>query len=58
MMINTKVEGAPEFLKTQFDAHHKDITERAVALYIKDRNLTPKQFKAEDFKIKWLLQYL
>ena len=42
MMINTKVEGAPEFLKTKFDDHHKDIAEKAVALYIKDHNLTRK----------------
>ena len=58
MMIHTKVEGAPEFLKTKFDDHHKDIAEKAVALYIKDRNLTPKKFATGDFKIKWLLPYL
>ena len=58
MMIHTKVEGAPEFLKTKFDDHHKDIAERAVALYIKDHDLTPKKFAACDFKIKWLLPYL
>ena len=57
-MINTKVKGAPEFLKTTFDAHHKDIAERAVALYIKDHDLTPKKFATGDFKIKWLLPYL
>jgi len=57
-MINTKVKGAPEFLKTTFDAHHKDIAERAVALYIKDHDLTPKKFADGDFKIKWLLPYL
>jgi len=57
-MINTKVKGAPEFLKTTFDAHHKDIAERAVALYIKDHDLTPKKFATNDFKIKWLLPYL
>ena len=57
-MINTTVKGVPEFLKTTFDAHQKDITEKAIALYIKDHDLTPKKFATTEFKIKWLLPYL
>ena len=57
-MINTTVKGVPRFLTTQFDAHNKDIAEKAVAFYIKDHGFTPKTFAASEFKIKWLLQYL
>ena len=57
-MLNTTTKGVPRFLTTQFDAHHKDIAEKAVGLYIKDHELTPEKFAAKDFKIKWLLPYL
>ena len=57
-MISTATKGVPEFLKSTFDAHQKDITEKAVGLYIKDHDLTPKKFAAGEFKIKWLLPYL
>ena len=56
--MNTNTKGVPRFLTSQFDAHQKDIAEKAVALYIKDHGLTPKKFTASDFKIKWLLDYL
>ena len=56
--INTLVSGVPRFLTTQFDAHDKDITEKAVAHYIRDNELTPKEFARKDFKIKLLLPYL
>ena len=48
----------PRFLTTTFDAHNKDITEKAVALYMRDHDLTPKQFANKPFKIRWLLTYL
>ena len=41
-MLDTKVKGVPKFLTQKIDDHHKDITERACALYLKDRELTPK----------------
>ena len=57
-MVNTTVKGVPRLLTTQFDAHQKDITEKAVALYIRDNDFTPKQFASKLFKIKFLLPYL
>ena len=57
-MVNTTVEGVPRFLTTSFDAHQKEITEKAVAHYIRDNELTPKQFAAKNFKIRLLLPYL
>ena len=43
-MANKLKDGGPRFLTTTFDAHHKDITEKAVAHYMRDNELTPKQF--------------
>ena len=57
-MINTTVKGVPRFITTQFDAHNKDVAEKAVGLYIKDHDLTPEKFADKEFKIKWLLPYL
>ena len=57
-LVNTTVKGVPRFLTTTFDAHQKDITEKAVALYIRDNDLTPRQFAMKNFKIKLLLPYL
>ena len=57
-MVNTTVKGVPRLLTTQFDAHLNDITEKAVAHYIRDNDLTPKQFANKLFKIKLLLPYL
>ena len=57
-LVNTTVKGVPRFLTTTFDAHQKDITEKAVAFYIRDNDLTPKQFALKNFKIKLLLPYL
>ena len=57
-LVNTTVKGVPRFLTTNFDAHQKDITEKAVALYIRDNDLTPKQFASKNFKIRLLLPYL
>ena len=44
IMANKLKDGGPRFLTTTFDAHHKDITEKAVAHYMRDNELTPKQF--------------
>ena len=57
-MNNLTAKGVPRFLTTQFDAHNKDVAEKAVGLYIKDHDLTPEKFAAKEFKIKWLLPYL
>ena len=56
--INTLVSGCPRFLTTQFDLHDRDITEKAVAHYIRDHDLTPRKFAGKEFKIKLLLPYL
>ena len=42
--INTLVGGCPRFLTKNFDLHDRDITEKAVAHYIRDHGLTPKRF--------------
>ena len=57
-MVNTTVKGVPRFLTSNFDAHQKDITEKAVADYIREHDLTPKEFASKNFKIKLLLPYL
>ena len=57
-LVNTTVKGVPRFLTTTFDANQKDITEKAVAHYIRDHDLTPKEFASKNFKIKLLLPYL
>ena len=56
--INTATKGVPKLLTMQCDDNHKDIAEKAIALYIRDRGLTPKTFADSDFKIRWLLPYL
>ena len=56
--INTLVGGPPRFLTTKFDILARDATEKAVAHYIRERNLTPKLFAKGEFKIKWLHYYL
>ena len=43
-MANRLLSGCPRFLTTTFDAHQKDITEKAVASYMRDHDLTPKKF--------------
>ena len=40
-MNNLTLKGVPRFLTTQFEDHNKDVAENAVALYIKDHDLTP-----------------
>ena len=56
--INTLIGGPPRFLTTKFDILARDATEKAVAHYIRERNLTPKLFAKGEFKIKWLHYYL
>ena len=57
-LVNTTVKGVPRFLTSNFDAHQKDITEKAVAHYIVAHKLTPQKFANQQFKIKNLLQHL
>ena len=40
-MNNLTKTGIPRFLTTQYDAHHKDVSEKAVGLYIRNHGLTP-----------------
>ena len=56
--INTLVGGPPRFLTTQFEIDVRDATEKAIAHYIKEKNLTPKQFAKSEFRIGWLHHYL
>ena len=57
-LINTLVGGPPRFLTTKFEIDIKDATEKAVVQYIREKNLTPKQFAKGEFKIGWLHHYL
>ena len=57
-MVNTTAKGVPRFLTSNFDAHQKDCTEKAVAHYIREHDLTPKEFASKKFKIKNLLPHL
>ena len=50
--VNTTVRGVPRLLTTNFDAHHKDVAEKAVAHYMRDEGMTPKKFAASEFMIK------
>ena len=56
--VNKLISGCPRFLTTQFDALDRDNAEKAVARYIRDNELTPKEFARKEFKIKLLLPYL
>ena len=57
-MINTTTSGVPRFLTTQFDARMKDITEKAVALYLRVNKITPQKFSKMNLKLKYLHPYL
>ena len=56
--INTLVGGPPRFLTTQFEIDVRDATEKAIAHYIREKNLTPRQFAKSEFRIGWLHHYL
>ena len=56
--INTLTGGPPRFLTTRFEIDVRDATEKAIAHYIREKNLTPKLFAKGEFKIKWLHYYL
>ena len=40
--INSLVGGPPRFLTTRFEIDVRDATEKAIAHYIREKNLTPK----------------
>ena len=56
--VNKLISGCPRFLTTQFDSLDRDNTEKAVARYIRDNELTPKEFSGKRFHIRLLLPYL
>ena len=56
--INTLTGGPPRFLTTRFEIDVRDATEKAIAHYIREKNLTPKLFAKGEFKIGWLHHYL
>ena len=56
--VNTLSCGVHRFLTTRFEIDVRDATEKAIAHYIRERNLTPKQFAKGEFKIGWLHHYL
>lgn len=59
-MINTSLlaDGTPYLLTTKFDLFMREITEKAVLLYIRDRNMQARQFEKHEFKVRWLHPYL
>ena len=57
-LINTLVGGPPRLLTSQFDAYVRDTMEKALAHYLRDKNLTPRQFDKGEFRIGWLHHYL
>ena len=44
-MSNRLPGGCPKFLTTAFDAHQKDITEKAVAHLMLDKEVLPNDYK-------------
>ena len=56
--VNKLISGCPRFLTTQFDGLDRDNAEKAIARYIRDNELTPKEFAEKKFHIRLLLPYL
>ena len=56
--INTTTGGVPRFLTTQWNSYPREVAEKALAHYIKDCKITPKQFAKGEFRIKMLHNYL
>ena len=56
--INTLVGGPPRFLTSRFELDVRDATEKALAHYLREKNLTPRQFDKGEFRIGWLHHYL
>ena len=56
--INTLINGPPRFLTTRMEVDTRDVTEKALAHYLREKNLTPKQFAKGEFRIGWLHHYL
>ena len=57
-MPNNLPDGCPRFLTKRFESDDRENAERACAFYIKEANLTPKQFASCDFRMKMLHPYL
>ena len=55
---NTLPDGTPRFLTLSMEADTKGFTEKAFAHYLRDKNLTPRQFDKGAFRIGWLHHYL
>lgn len=55
---STLADGIPRLLTVKFDPVMRDLTEKAVLFYMRDRTITPKQFSTQEFKIRWLHPYL
>ena len=56
--INAATDRVPKLLTQQLDDNFKDMAQKAVARYIREKDLTPKQFVNRDFMIRQLLPYL
>ena len=56
--INTLTGGTPRFLTTRMELDTRDVVEKALAHYIRESKLTPKQFAKGEFRIRWLHHYL
>ena len=55
---NTLADGPPRLLTVKFDPAIRELTEKAVLLYLRDVNIQPKQFERQAFKVRWLYPYL
>ena len=55
---NTVAGGTLKFLGNRMESNTREFTEKAVAHYIRENNLTPKQFAKGEFRITWLHYYL
>ena len=55
-MINTNIlaDGPPRLLTVKFDPVMRELTEKAVLLYLREVNIQPKQFERQEFKVRWL----
>ncbi len=56
--MNKLISGPPRFLTTRMELDVRDVTEKAVAHYLRAKNLTPKEFAKGEFRIGWLHHYL
>ena len=57
-VINTMTNKVPRFLMQKMDKHHRDVADKAAAMFCRDAKLTPKAFKNLGVGIQALYPYL